>query len=372
MQRLAQSPRPDRLERARRMGFAFAEIEGEPYWDETVCYAFTAAEIDTLEAATAELERLTRLACAHVVREDTGRALGLSDAAWTLAKRSWLRGEPSLYGRMDLRWDDTGPPKLLEYNADTPTALFEASVVQWEWLQCTDPALDQFNSLHEALIAAWPRLGLPARVHFACAKDSIEDRGTLDYLRDTAIQAGLAAPALTMDEIGWDGRRFRDTEEQPIEAIFKLYPWDWLLAEDFGTHIPRAPTRWIEPAWRLMPASKAFLALLWALFPDHPNLLPAHLEPGRCGGPEIAKPFWGREGANIDAPGGATPGAYADQPRVWQRYAELPCFAGRYPVLGSWVVAGAPAGLGIREDATPITRDSSRFVPHWFRPESPA
>ncbi|WP_052388634.1 glutathionylspermidine synthase family protein [Belnapia moabensis] len=351
------------------MGFAFAEIEGEPYWDETACYAFTAAEIDALEAATAELERLTRLACAHVVREDTGRALGLSETAWTLAKRSWLRGEPSLYGRMDLRWDGAGPPKLLEYNADTPTALFEAAVVQWEWLQCTNPALDQFNGLHEALIVAWPRLGLPARVHFACAKDSIEDRGTLDYLRDTAIQAGLAAPALTMDEIGWDGRCFRDADEQPIQAIFKLYPWDWLLAEDFGAHIPHAPTRWIEPAWRLMPASKAFLALLWALFPDHPNLLPAYLEPGRCGGPEIAKPYWGREGANITAPGAEIPGPYTDQPRVWQRYAELPCFAGRYPALGSWVIAGVPAGLGIREDATPITRDTSRFVPHWFQPE---
>ena len=370
MRRLVQAARPDRLERARRMGFAFAEIAGEPYWDETACYAFTSAEVDVLEAATAELEALVRAAVAHLVREDSGRSLGLSDAAWGLAKRSWARQEPSLYGRFDLRWDGSGPPQLLEYNADTPTALFEAAVVQWEWLQCTDPAQDQFNSLHEALIAAWPRLGLPGRVHFACAAGSAEDRGTLDYLRDTALQAGLSAPALEMGEIGWDGRQFRDAGEAPIDALFKLYPWDWLLAEPFGRHVAGAETRWLEPPWRMLPASKAFLALLWALFPGHPNLLPAYLEPGRCGGPELGKPFFGREGANITGPHGETPGPYGGQPKVWQAYAELPCFDGRYPVLGSWVVAGQPHGLGIREDATPITRDSSCFVPHFFPPET--
>jgi glutathionylspermidine synthase len=268
---------------------------------------------------------------------------------------------------MDLRWGGHGPPVLLEYNADTPTALFEAAVVQWEWLQCTDPKADQFNSLHEALIAAWPTLRLPRTVHFACARNHVEDRTTVDYLRDTAIQAQFAAPFLHMDEIGWSGREFRDLEERRIEAIFKLYPWDWLLAEQFGNHIAGAGTRWIEPAWRLIPASKGFLALLWELFPGHPNLLPAFREPGRTGGPELSKPLWGREGANIEAPGAqATAGPYAAQGRVWQAYAELPAFAGRYPVLGSWVIAGKPHGLGIREDATPVTRDTSRFVPHFF------
>ena len=92
----------------------------------------------------------------------------------------------------------------------------------------------------------------------------------------------------------------------------------------------------------------------------------------RTGGPEIAKPFWGREGANIRFPAGRTPGPYAHQPTVWQSYAELPCFGGRFPVLGSWVVAGRPCGLGIREDATPITRDTSRFVPHLFPPQGPS
>jgi glutathionylspermidine synthase len=370
MRRIAMPPRPDMRARAKRLGFAFAEIAGEPYWDETACYAFTAAEVDVLEEATGDLERICRAAAAYAVENELNGPLGIPDGAWPIVKQSWQRGDPSLYGRMDLRWDGTGAPKLLEYNADTPTALFEAAVAQWEWLETKvalgDPKVDQFNSIHEKLIAAWPTLGLPEVVHFACARDSDEDRGTVDYLRDTAIQAGLEAPFLHMDEIGWGSGRFRDLEEREIGAIFKLYPWDWLLREAFGKHIADAPTRWIEPAWRLIPASKAFLSLLWHLNPDHPNLLPAFMEPGRTGGPEISKPLWGREGANIQAPGITTDGPYGEQPRVWQAYAELPCFDGRYPVIGSWVIAGQSCGMGIREDATPVTRDTSRFVPHYF------
>jgi glutathionylspermidine synthase len=351
------------------MGFAFADIAGEPYWDETAYYRFTEAEVDTLEAATAEVERITREAVGHAVAQGLNEPLGIPAGAWRIVARSWQAQEPSLYGRLDLRWDGTGAPKLLEYNADTPTALFEAAVVQWEWLQCLDDgaaAPDQFNSLHEALIAAWRGLSLPGCVHFSCDAASIEDRGTVDYLRDTAIQAGLEAPFLAMEEIGWNGHAFTDPAERPIAAMFKLYPWDWLLREEFGAHIPKASTRWIEPAWRLIPSSKAFLSLLWHLFPGHPNLLAAHLAPGLTGGREISKPIFGREGANIAGPGIMTDGPYADQPRVWQEYAELPVFGGRYPVLGSWIIAGQPAGLGIREDATPITRDTSRFVPHLF------
>lgn len=375
MDRIAQPPRPDARARAAALGFAFAEIAGEPYWDESAHYRFTSDEVDALEAATAELERLSREATEHAFRRDRREALGLSPGAWALARASWEAGEPSLYGRMDLRWDGAGPPLLLEYNADTPTALYEAAVVQWEWLQCVAPEADQFNGLHEALIAAWPALRLPTRrVHFCCDADSEEDRGTVDYLRDTALQAGLEAPFLAVDHIGWDGLRgaFTDADEERIEAIFKLYPWDWLLAEDFGRHVPRAPgTRWIEPAWRMLPTGKGFLSLLWELFPGHANLLPAFREPGRTGGPELSKPYWGREGSNVAAPGGAapTPGPYGANPRVWQSYAELPRFGGRYPVLGSWVIAGRPAGLGIRDDDTPITRDTSRFVPHLFTPD---
>jgi glutathionylspermidine synthase len=361
------TPRPDWRDRARVLGFAYAEIAGEPYWDETACWEFTAAEVDTLDDATAELERLARQAAEYAIRHDRRATLGIPEAVWPLLIRSWERQEPSLYGRMDLRWDGTGAPQLLEYNADTPTSLYESSVVQWEWLTCAFPNCDQFNSLHEALIAAWPGMRLPRTVHFTCVRDSAEDRGNVDYLRDTAMQAGLDAPFLHIDDIGWDGQRFVDLANREIRAAFKLYPWEALLRDAFGTHIARAATRWVEPAWRLLLSGKGILALLWELFPGHPNLLPAFREPGRTGGAEIAKPLFGREGANITAPGWRTDGPYGAEGFVYQAWSPLPCVDDRYAVIGSWLIAGQPHGIGIREDATPITRDTSRFVPHFFR-----
>jgi glutathionylspermidine synthase len=45
--------------------------------------------------------------------------------------------------------------------------------------------------------------------------------------------------------------------------------------------------------------------------------------------------------------------------------AALPRLDGHnYAVLGSWLAAGTPCGLSVREDATPITKNSSRFLPH--------
>ena len=367
MQRHRLDPRPDWREHARTLGFAFAEIAGEPYWDETACWEFTAAEIDTLEDATAELQRLALQAADHAVRHDLHALLGIPAQVWPLVAQSWKQREPSLYGRMDLRWDGTGPPQLLEYNADTPTSLYESSVVQWEWLTCAFPDADQFNSIHEALVAAWKSLHLPPRVHFTCTRESDEDRGTVDYLRDTAMQAGLDAPFLFIDDIGWDGSRFVDLDRHELHACFKLYPWEFMLRDTFGNNIPKAATRWIEPTWRLLLSGKGLLALLWEMFPDHPNLLPAFREPGRTGGLEIAKPLFGREGANITAPGLQTDGPYGAEGFVYQRWAELPRVDGRYAVIGSWIIAGVPHGIGIREDATPITCDTSRFVPHFFR-----
>jgi glutathionylspermidine synthase len=359
-------PRPDYRDHARSLGFAFAEIAGENYWDETAAYEFTSAQIDEVEAATTEIERICCLACAQAVADNRFAILGIPEALWPLVVRSWEAGEKSLYGRLDLRWDGTGPPRLLEYNADTPTALYEASVVQWEWLTCVRPEADQFNSVHEALIAAWRRMELADRVYFTSMRASVEDKVTVDYLRDTASQAGLDVPYIAVEDIGWNGVAFTDLDENCLDAVFKLYPWEWMTCDAFGCHVPEAKTRWIEPAWRLLLSGKGILALLWEMFPGHPNLLPAYREPGLVDGPEIRKPLFGREGANVMAPCGETAGPYGDGGFVYQLYEELPCFDGRYPVIGSWVVAGRAVGIGIREDATPITQNSSCFVPHYF------
>lgn len=362
------SPRSDVRKRAKDMGFEYAEVAGEPYWDETAAYEFSSIEIDALEAATTEIERICLLACTQAVADHRHALLGISETIWPFVVQSWKAREPSLYGRLDLRWNGTGSPKLLEYNADTPTALYETSVIQWEWLTCVRPEADQFNSLHEALVLAWRSIDLPQRVHFSSMRQSIEDKVTVDYLRDTAVQAGLDVSYIATEDIGWNGRIFTDLNEENIDAIFKLYPWEWLLSDKFGCHIPTAKTRWIEPVWRLILSGKGLLALLWEMFPDHPNLLPAYRKPSLIKGQKIRKPLFGREGANITAPYNVTKGPYEKGGFVYQLYEELPCFDGHYAVIGSWLVAGQAAGIGIREDKTPITQNTSRFVPHYFDP----
>ena len=58
--------------------------------------------------------------------------------------------------------------------------------------------------------------------------------------------------------------------------------------------------------------------------------------------------------------------SYGEEGFVYQGVAPLPDSTADYPVIGSWIVGDEPAGIGIREDDSPITRNSSRFVPHYF------
>lgn len=374
MRRETLIPRVDWPRKVEELGFQFHTFDEEVYWDERACYRFSAAQIDTLEAASAELNARCLEAVARVVdRRDFAR-FAIPEPFHALVERSWTDGDKSLYGRFDLSWSGEGDPKMLEYNADTPTALLEASVIQWYWLQDVRPEADQFNSIHEKLIERWKSMRgeLPAdgRVYFAGDIESAEDQGNLEYLRDTAVQAGLAALPIAISEIGWDGSRFVDLEGRNVSALFKLYPWEWMAREAFGEHLLKGTMRVIEPPWKMLLSNKAILPVLWEMFPGHPNLLAASFEPGRFTTDFVKKPFYSREGANVSITSGAgtveAPGEYGEEGFIWQAYHELPDFGGNYTVIGSWMVGEEPAGIGIREDASPITRNTSRFVPHYF------
>ena len=362
-------------------GFPLHTADG-PYWDESACYQFTAAEIDELERATAALHELTLEAVGHVLQSGAWwERLRIPAAMIPAIQRSWDanqgQGAPSLYGRMDLAWTGEGPPKLLEYNADTPTALIEAAVVQWDWLQDVAPDADQFNSLHERLVAGWKDLTPWLRagpVHFASG-DGAEDILTVTYLQDTAAQAGLRTAFLQMSEIGWDGRRFVDSREEPILSCFKLYPWEWMAAEEFGARALEGDTLWIEPPWKLVVSNKAFLALLAERNPGHPNLLRAALDAPPPGCASYArKAILGREGSGVTlfrdgqvVAEGPT-GEYGAEGFAYQELYEFgDRFGGRTPVIGSWLVQGEPAGIGLRESTSPITGNTSQFLPHLFR-----
>ncbi|GGJ49414.1 glutathionylspermidine synthase family protein [Deinococcus roseus] len=362
MQRHTLKPRSNWQQRCEALGFTFHSVGGI-YWDESVYYSFSADQIETLEKATNQLSDMCLEAVQHVMDRRRFRELDIDSRMETLCVESWENNDLDLYGRFDFSYDGIHPPKMLEYNADTPTALFEASVVQWDWLESLFPEQDQFNSIHEKLLAAWHRYPR-AFTHFASVTESEEDFVTARYLQDVCTQTGHPTSFLFMRDIGWNGEDFVDLQEMPIGRIFKLYPWEWMAEEAFAQHLSAAKTQWIEPAWKLILTCKGILPILWELFPGHENLLPASFNPLPS---SVRKPLYSREGANIQLPDGATTGGeYGLGQWIHQHYQPLPEFSGFYPVVGSWVIGGESAGIGIREDDTLITRNTSRFVPHLF------
>jgi glutathionylspermidine synthase len=382
MRRIACPERDDWQATAQACGFDFHTIDGERYWDERAYYAFTLEQIEAqIETPTAEIDAMClELVGRAVDDEHYLRRLRIPEAFWPLLSDSWHRDDPSLYGRLDFSFDGRGPAKLLEYNADTPTSIFEAAVFQWTWLEqaierrIIPARADQFNSIHDRLIEAWKKVGDGRPLHLAGMTESSEDSGTLAYLEDTASQAALATVSIDIEEIGLrEDSVFVDLDARPIELCFKLYPWEWMFHDEFGRHIAAASTRWIEPPWKAILSNKGMLPLLWEMFPGHPNLLPAFFEDdpeaARIGRSFVRKPLYSREGANValisDGVTLATQeGPYGAEGFVRQALAPLPEFSGQYPVLGSWLVDHAPCGLSIREDANPITGNGSRFLPH--------
>jgi glutathionylspermidine synthase len=383
MRRIAVEPRPDWRTQAESLGFVFHTINGAPYWDESAYYAFTLRQIeDDLEAPTQQLHDMAMALVDEVAgSERLLERLAIPREYWDWISASWRAREPHLYGRMDLGYDGRGPAKLYEFNYDTPTSLYESAYFQWLWLEqrIADGVLpsdaDQYNRIQDALCEAFAtlarvkRIGTP--VHFAAVEHSAEDRGTVRYLRDCAEQVGIETIELAIEQIGMSAEGwFTDLDDRVIRTLFKLYPLEWMFVEEYGPKLQASSVQLIEPAWKAILSNKGVLPLLWERHPGHPNLLEAHFDDGADLAPGwVRKPLFSREGANVELvqPDGTrieSGGPYDDGPRIRQALHPLPCFDGQYPLVGSWVIADQAVGMGLREDAGPITQDGSRFVPH--------
>lgn len=384
MIRMPISARPHWQTLAREYGFKFHTMHGETYWDESAYYQFTLRQIeDDLEAPSAELHQM----CLAVVDEVVKDAYWLErfcipESFWDAIHDSWQNREPSLYSRLDLAYNGQGPAKLYENNADTPTSLYETGFWQWLWLEdqvnagLLPTAADQYNSLQEALINRFAHLHTQhpeQTLYLACCRDSEEDRGTVQYLQDCAEQSGIACEFIYIEELGHgEGGWLTDLQDRTIPWLFKLYPWEFMLREDFAPLIVSAQVNWLEPLWKAVISNKALLPLLWQRFPQHPNLLPAFFEDeidNLQSGSWVKKPLFSREGANISVIRDgqivkASDGPYGEEGFIYQAYAPLPSFGDNHTLIGSWLIDDLPAGISIREDANAITQDLSRYLPH--------
>ncbi len=402
MQKITLPERPHWRDHAQEVGFTFADMHGEPYWDETSAYAFTLEQIETdLEDPATALHAMCREAVAEIIAsERLMEQLAIPEAHRDLLAESWRQGDPEIYGRFDFAYDGQGPAKLLEYNADTPTSLYESAAFQWQWLEDQLEAgvlaagSDQFNGIHEALVARFSEVfEADSDLHFTAVAGNPEDYGTVEAMGWAAREAGLGAHYCDLDKIGLseDGQ-FLDDEDRRIAVLFKLYPWEDLLRDDYANHIAGSGCLFLEPAWKALLSNKGLLPVLWQMFEGHPNLLPAFFEADIAdakGGDsassaafaraerqlnvgQVRKPILSREGASVsilksgEVIEQSKNTDYAEHPRIVQAYAPLPQFDGFRPVVGAWIIGQACAGIGIREDRSRITQDLSRFKPHYI------
>lgn len=442
MKRISVEKRPNATRLVQSQGLVYTanpDPDGPPdsYWPDDRYYSFTSDEIALLEEAGKDVFDMCCEAADHLVEhpEVVTNKMAIPSFALQQIKESWNR-EPawgSVYGRFDICFggiDHPDPrlrvPKFYEFStsawvashvpictytnntdADTPTSLVEAASIQWMWLEQTGHGNDQFNSITEKLIAAWKRnmthiekmLGYHPTIYFASAEDepSGEDAMNTSLIMDTAQQAGWPTKIILIEQIAVsaEDRRFYTDEGEPIDVIFKLYPWEFMVNEPFGElcfkdmenigkrndvgeHV--GGTVWIEAPYKMLWSNKAIFAVLWELFKDDPRskwLLPTYFE---SEAPEsltryAKKPIFAREGADILLQDGdsvvqdSRTGNYGIEGHILQDLALPPEFKdaernSHYPVLGLWFVDGEAAGIGIREDKTPITMNGSTFVPH--------
>lgn len=381
MQRKLIQERPNWKEHAEEMGFKLHTMYGEPYWNEGVYYEFSLDEIEnSIENVSQELHEM----CLDIVPDILSSEylltqMQIPENHWELVKSSWdTAKDDDIYGRFDLLYDGEGPAKMLEYNADTPTSLYEAAAFQWVWLEdcialgyLTENS-DQYNSIQEQLVEAFAKFDATHDFHFSSFKDVDEDYMTVEYMAWMAKEAGLTPQYIPIQDISVStNNQFCDTSGNIIHNIFMLYPIEDMLLDDFSEYLGKSNTRYYEPIWKTILSNKGILPILWDKFPNHPNLLPAYFEGSYTGKIRsmVTKPVYSREGSSIiiNDNGNLTQSkdeGYSNNKTVIQKYHQIKTFDGMYPVIGSWIVNGTACGMGIREDKEKITQDMSRFTPH--------
>jgi len=363
-------------ERLEKTGFGYHTDGDQTYWVENYYYSISPELADEIAEATSTLWNMCLKAVDHVITNRNYNAFHIPIFMHEHIEQSWENDAPSIYGRFDFAYDDIKKQlKVLEFNADTPTSLFETGVIQWQWMQHHfGKKADQFNSVHDRLIATWKELKPYLKgsvLHFACLRETLEDLTNVEYLRDCAMQAGIKTKLIFIDDLGWNGLNFVDLEEETITDIFKLYPWEWMVQEAFSLHIPNDvdQANWIEPSWKMILSNKAILAVLWELFPNHPLLLETYLDEPKTLVNYVKKPLLSREGANVTLYINgkiieATPGDYGEEGYICQELASLHKEHSGYSIIGSWIIGQEPCGITFRESDRMITTDKSRFVPH--------
>ena len=293
-----------------------------------------------------------------------------------------------LYGRFDFAGGiDNQPIKLLEFNADTPTALFESAIVQWALLKYNKmDEQSQFNNIYEAIKDNFKRLVVLDgdtedfskyyegwKILFSSVKGSIEDENTTRLLQHIAEEAGFHTDFAYADGVGF-GEDGIFLDEENFEFWFKLIPWEDIAIDEselaiiLTDIIKNQKAIILNPAYTLMFQSKAFMKILWDLFPNHPLLLETSFEP-IAHKAYVEKKAFGREGANTkiyNRLGEVTlekGGEYENFKSIYQEYVKLPTDQKGNSYQAGVFFAYEGCGLGFRRGGK-ILDNFSKFVGH--------
>ncbi len=380
---------PLKKEYLEEIGFSWhTDSDGSDYVaDELV--VLSQEEAENFYEAGNELYEMYVKAAEYVIEHRLYHEIGIPFNLVEIIELSWENDVHwHLYSRFDLAGGVDGYPiKLLEFNADTPTALFETAILQWAMLKFNhlDEA-KQFNVVYEAIVKNFKRLVTlfdePEKfeewyegwkILFSSVQGSQEDENTTRLLEVMAKDAGFRTAFCYVDEVGF-GEEGIFCGDEPFEFWFKLIPWESIAIEEpelallLTSIVKNQKAIILNPAYTLLFQSKGILKILWDLFEGHPLLLETSFEPLE-GKAYVKKPLFGREGENIeiyDANGNLIAkrdGEYGNFPVIYQEYVELPRDSQGRSYQAGLFFAYESCGLGFRRGEK-IIDNMSKFVGH--------
>ncbi len=372
------------------IGFSWhTDSDGSKYVNDALV-EITQDEAEAYYEATNAIYDMYVEAAEHIIQNNLFFELGIPFNLIDAIKKSWENDVHwHIYGRFDLAGGvDAQEIKLIEFNADTPTALFETALLQWALLKQNNMDEEQqFNTVYETIGDNFKRLITlfddPAKFHdrydgwkilFSAFAGNEEEETTTQLLRQMATDAGFATGYEALQNTHFDENGIYDGEGNNYEYWFKLYPW-----EDIATDEPELATMLtnimqnqkaiiLNPAYTLLFQSKGMLKVLYDLFPDSPYLLQTSFEPLE-GIKQVEKSVFGREGANtkiIEANGTInqeTDGPYGNYKKVYQEYVEFPKDIHGAKYQAGVFFAYEACGLSFRKGSE-IMNNMSKFVGH--------
>lgn len=352
-------------------------------------------EVSALEAeayyeAANEIYDMYVEAAEHVIKNNLFFDLGIPFNLIETIKKSWENDVHwHIYSRFDLAGGIDGKAiKLIEFNADTPTSLFESALLQWALLKNNNMDEEQqFNNIYETISQNFKRLITLFddtelfderydgwKILFSSMAGNDEEETTTRLLQQMATDAGFNTSFEYLQNVQFDENGIADADGHGYEYWFKLYPW-----EDIATDEPELATTLsnimqnqkaiiLNPAYTLLFQSKGMMKILCDMFPDSPYLLKTSFEPLK-GIKHVEKTVFGREGANtkiIDADGTIleqTEGPYENYKKVYQEYVDFPKDAKGVKYQAGVFFAYEACGMSFRKGSE-IMDNMSKFVGH--------